>query len=72
MNHSNRIGTPELLEVAIMNAITIGPVMGIHEQLFNHIKDFIAQKFCTAMLLADEEQAKLLQDLFDEITRRQS
>jgi hypothetical protein len=70
MNHSNRIGTPQTLDGAIANAICIGPITRVPEQLYIHIKDFLSQKFCIAMLTADEEEAKMLQNLFDEIIRR--
>lgn len=70
MNPSNPFGTPNSLDNAIMNAICIGPVMKVPEHIYQHVRDFLAQKFCTAMLTADDECAKQLQDLFDEITRR--
>jgi hypothetical protein len=68
--NNDPFGTPQSLDNAIMNAICMGPCMKVPEQIYAHMKDFLAQKFCIAMLNANEKEAKMLQDLFDEIIRR--
>jgi hypothetical protein len=72
MNHSNKFVTPIYIDDAIKNAICIGQMNEVTEKLYNDIRNFLAQKFCVAMLeTKGETEALLLQNLFDEITRRQ-
>ncbi len=63
--------TPKTLDEAITNALCVGPLSELRERLYNHVKDFMAQRFGVAYLGArDAEELKLLESLFEGLTKR--
>jgi hypothetical protein len=67
------VGTPKTLDEAIENALCIGPLSGIEERAYQHIKDFLAQKFGVAYMTYDHDKDTLdaLAHLFEQVTRRE-
>lgn len=70
-------GTPKILDIAILNAILeiaskLTDKPNSTEIIYDHIKDFIAQKFGVAYLEAQEDKKTLrvLEDLFEALTIR--
>lgn len=69
---ANGLGTPKDLDEAIKQALCVGPLSEITERTYLILKDFLSQRFGVAMLVAadDERLVAVLQELFNEITRR--
>lgn len=65
-------GTPESLESAIYGAMVMGPLKGAPDRTLAAVKDYLSQRFGTAMLEAGDEQAVVgvLEKLFLEITKK--
>ncbi len=62
-------GTPKVMIEAIRNGMCIGPIKEADSTIRLHIRDFLAQKFSSACLLAKtDNELKLIQDLWFEIT----
>lgn len=63
------MGTPKTLSEAIENGICNGPMKDVRKNLHDHIRDFLAQRFSTAML--DSAQKPFSEDdlkkLFEKI-----
>lgn len=71
MNNQQPEGTPKTLDEAIMRALMVGPLSQIKERSYLVLKDYLAQKFGVALLLATTPEIEsVLQVLFEEITRR--
>lgn len=63
-------GTPKTLREAIDNGIDDAISVGYGESTFNHVKDFIAQKFTPIMLReSDGEIQRMLQRLYEDLTK---
>jgi hypothetical protein len=71
---STEIGTPRTLDEAIRNAICTGPLSGVSEQLYHHIKDFLAQRFGVAFIKAgdDNHLVEMLETLYKECMKRRN
>lgn len=68
-----RGATPSNLDEAIRNALIVGPMREIPERSYHVLKDFMAQKFGAAYLLADgnPQALAILETLFSQLTNRQ-
>ena len=66
------MGTPKTLDEALVVAICIGALSEVQERSYHVFKDYMAQKFGVAYLKADgdEKLLKVLQELFEELTKR--
>lgn len=62
------IGTPKTLDEAISNAL-MHPLKDVREQLYFHIKDFLAQKF-GVVIIDNKEQDVMLMDLYENLIHR--
>lgn len=64
------LGTPKTLHEAIVQGACIGRMRDIQQSLYFSIRDFLAQRFNTAMLSAPTtaEEGRL-KELFEEIIR---
>lgn len=63
------MGTPKSLLQAIKNGLLLGKTVKVDEDIKAHVRDFLAQKFSTSSVLAkNEDELKLIQDLWFEIT----
>lgn len=67
---NNLKGTPQTLDQAIEDALCIGPLNDVQNRTYLIIKDYLAQKFGTAMLQAKDSEADRLQQLYQLIIRR--
>lgn len=68
-------GTPKTLGEAIENAISNAKESGIRPELSApvieaHVRDFMAQKFCAAMVALPEETGVDLKVLFDVLVQK--
>lgn len=71
----NKNGTPKSLEEAISNAINHDPrPLTLETKLYQHVRDFISQKFGIAYLSQEcvwPNTEDLLKTLFESLTRRE-
>lgn len=69
----NNQGTPKYMREMIQRSLCIGPLIHLESRAYDHIKDFLSQKFGVAMLHAsnqgDLKTEALLKELFDEIVK---
>lgn len=70
---ANDMGTPKTLEEAIRNALCIGPLAGVEQRVYQHVRDFLSQKFGTAYLEnhSEQEVVGILSSLFDKIVKKE-
>lgn len=67
----NKNGTPQTLLEAIQNGLTIGSGRP-DDRVFEHVKDFLAQKFSAALLKTeDTEEQNRLWALWAQITNNE-
>ncbi|MDH4163308.1 MAG: hypothetical protein OEW15_11565 [Nitrospirota bacterium] len=69
MSNDKELGTPKTFDEALFRALCVGPLSEIRERSYRVFKDYLAQKFGTAMLQHPEAE-EILKKLFDDITRR--
>lgn len=60
--------TPKTLRKAIRNALTDTTDDLLENKIFNHVKNFLAQRFSTAIFRSEGVTIDKLDDLYKEIT----
>lgn len=67
---------PKTLDEAIMNALCVGVLKDCPERIYQHVRDFLAQKFGTSIVASDLRldinNSERLKRLFDEIVIREN
>lgn len=68
----NGLPTPKTLDEAIIHALCVGPLTEVKERIYQHIEDFLSQKFGVAYIEAgsDKQMLQILEKLFAECRRR--